>query len=104
MIRLQIGDDQQIEQPTSEAIADAIAALDAGEQPFLNLVREGEGGGFAKAIRLQRGLFLLEYSDIYGHLAADEPLDASDLADVLNAYAGGDVAWVQRFSWAPVEL
>lgn len=104
MIRLLSGDNQQIDNPTPADIAASIQALDGGAQPFVSIIRPEEEGAFAKAIRLQPGLFLLEYSDAYGHMAADEPLDGAALAEVLNAYAGGDVAWVKGFSWAPVEL
>jgi hypothetical protein len=67
-------------------------------------MRNEEQNHFAKAVAMQGGLFLLEYRDMYGHMAADEPLSGDDLADVLSAYAGGDDTWIKRYSWAPVEL
>lgn len=104
MTRLELGSDQTIEMPTSDDIATAIAALSSGAQSFVTIKQNDDEQAFVKVQRLQAGLFLLEYSDAYGHLAADEPVDDETLAEVLNVYTSGDTTWIKRFSWAPVEL
>ncbi len=71
MTHLEIGSDQTIETPTSNDIATAITALSSGEQSFLTIKQIDDAQAFVKIQRLQAGLFLLEYSDAYGHMAAD---------------------------------
>lgn len=104
MIRLRIDEDQEIEQPSSDDILASITKLDSGESRSINVIRADEENAFTKAIRLQPGLFLLEYSDSYGHMAADDTFDQESLAEVLIAYANGGTEWLKNQSWTPVEI
>jgi hypothetical protein len=100
MATVQLGDTNQPE----VAIRDAIAAVARGDDEFVIVVRDNEQNYFAQAAPMQGNLFLLEYRDLYGQMAADEPIEAADLAALLIAYANGDDSWISRFAWAPVEI
>lgn len=104
MATLRIGDEPLPGEPTEAAIKDALGALARDEAEFLIVVRDEAQNHFAQATAMRGGLFLLEYRNAYGHVAADEPLDADELAAVLLAYAGGDDTWAERYGWAPVEI
>lgn len=103
MATLHIGDVAQAGEPTEATIKEGLGALARDEAEFLIVVRDEAQNYFAQAASM-RGLFLLEYRNAYGQVAADEPLGADELAAVLLAYAQGDDSWAERYSWAPVEI
>lgn len=104
MATLHVGDMAQAGEPTASTIKAGLGALARDEAEFLIVVRDEAQNYFAQAASMRGGLFLLEYRNVYGQVAADEPIDADELAAVLLAYAQGDDSWFERYSWAPVEI
>jgi hypothetical protein len=104
MATLQIGDVPVAGEPTEATINEAVGALARNEAEYLIVVRDEAQNHFAQAAAMRGDLFLLEYRNAYGHVAADEPLTADELVAVLLAYAQGDDSWAERFGWAPVEI
>ena len=104
MATLHIGGEPVAGEPTEATIRDAVNALARDEAEFLLVVRDEAQNYFAQVAAMRGGLFLLEYRNAYGQVAADEPLEADDVVDVLLSYAQGDDSWAERFGWAPVEI
>ncbi|MBC8076502.1 MAG: hypothetical protein H7Y32_10545 [Chloroflexales bacterium] len=104
MATLHIGDVVQAGEPTALTIKEGLDALARDEAEFLIVVRDEAQNHFAQVASMRGGLFLLEYRNAYGQVAADEPFDVDELAAVLLAYAQGDDSWAERYSWAPVEI